>query len=637
MSTVFEQKVIRLPKPNYSYIKSSEKAKEILNTLSNYKVLEIDTETTGLDPYTSKVSLLQIGTSNKAYIFDMRSDTEFSDISWDLFKPILTSANILKLLQNAVFDMKMIKVHGGYYIKNIYDTMLVEQLFQLGLNMRGADLESLVYKYLRITIDKEPRNTFSDYYQKFEPFQLEYVANDVLVLNMIRNLQIPKIIEDELKDVCRLEFEFTKPMCEMELNGICFDINKHRNILCEIEAEKEKYKKIVESKLNFTKNQITLFDISLINIDSNAQLLEALNKYGLSIPNTDIKTLSKYKGLPIIDELLNYRRAQKFISTYGENLIAKIHSITNRLHTEFRQMVSTGRMSSSNPNLQNIPKKQIYRGCFVSKFDYNLITADMSSCEVRILANLSADPLFLHCYKNNIDIHTKTASEIFGIPMGKVKKTNRDAAKALNFGIFYGLTNIGLAIRLGINEDKAQEIINAYFKKYKGVKRYLDKSAKEAVIKRFSKSISGRRRYYPFPELGHPDFNRIKMGVERQAKNMGIQGSNADVLKQGMIYLVDRLEKFRSDAKLLLVVHDEAVVECHKSDRYEVAKIVEQSIIDGFADYFDLVPMETQALIGPCWLKNSCGNKISDKDCNGTEFIFDSDSKLQCVKCGNKI
>jgi len=121
MSTVFEQKVIRLPKPNYSYIKSSEKAKEILNTLSNYKVLEIDTETTGLDPYTSKVSLLQIGTSNKAYIFDMRSDTEFSDISWDLFKPILTSANILKLLQNAVFDMKMIKVHGGYYIKNIYD------------------------------------------------------------------------------------------------------------------------------------------------------------------------------------------------------------------------------------------------------------------------------------------------------------------------------------------------------------------------------------------------------------------------------------------------------------------------------------------------------------------------------------
>jgi len=148
--SVFGSNVLRLPKPNYSYITKEEEARRVLSEISNYKVIEVDTETTGLDPYTSKISLLQIGIPNKAFVFDVRHDTEHSNIHLELFKPILTDKNILKLLQNAVFDMKFIKKHGEYYINNIYDTMLVEQLFNLGLGAKKSDLITLVFKYLNI-------------------------------------------------------------------------------------------------------------------------------------------------------------------------------------------------------------------------------------------------------------------------------------------------------------------------------------------------------------------------------------------------------------------------------------------------------------------------------------------------------
>jgi len=521
---VFNTEVIGLPKPVYEYVTTDEQAREAVAIIHRQPIIEIDSETTALSPYEGKISLVQVGIPNKSYVFDVRCDTEHSSVDPQTLKPILVGSNQIRILQNAVFDMKMIKHHYGFYIENIYDTMLAEQLFYLGQNVR-ANLKAIVFRYLGITVDKEPAGTFTNYGQKFQPFQLEYAANDVSVLRLIRDLQLPKIREHNFEDVCRLEFEFTKPMCEMELNGISFDAEKQRKLIREMKIEKQKYSKQISSILSAGEDQTTLFGVSLINLDSNLQLKKALNKYGLNLESTAVGALEKHIGLPVIDYLLAYRKAQKFISTYGETLIAQISNITGRLHTDFTQMVSTGRMSSSNPNLQNIPKKQKYRSAFVARDGYSLITSDMSGAELRILGNMSKDPIFIECFHEGIDLHTRTIAEIRDIPMSEVSSAMRNEAKAINFGICYGLSKFGLARGLKITEKAAEEMIEKYFERYKGVKQYLNKSARDAVRNKQSVSISGRKRFYTLPDYNHPDYKRIVGSVRRRGMNQPIQGS----------------------------------------------------------------------------------------------------------------
>ena len=638
---VFQENTLRLPKPNYDYITNEEEGSRALAEIDKYKLLCIDTECTDLDPFVAKLSLLQIGVPNKAFVFDLRYDTEHSSFHPTKLYPILKNKDIKKIIQNTAFDMKLIKHKFGFYLENIYDTMLVEQLFNLGLRFGGASLPDLVLKYLNIHMDKEPRNTFKDYNQKFQPYQLEYAANDVVVLKEIMDLQTPTIRHHGFENVAQLEFDFVKPLCEMELNGITMDIDKWRVIMSDTDEERKKAGETVSAILNANEDQTTLFGVSLINIDSNAQLKAALTKYGLNLESTDVSELSKHFGLPVIDALLDYRKTQKLISTYGETLLAKIHHMTGRLHTDFRQMVSTGRLSSSNPNLQNIPKKQIYRSCFIAKPGYKLLTSDMSGAELRILGNVSADPIFVESYANGIDLHTRTSSEVFGIPMSQVTHEMRNAAKAINFGLCYGLSKYGLARRLKISEKKAEDMINTYFDRYKGVKKYLDLAASDSVKHGFSRTISGRKRFYNIPSWEHPDRKKIVSGIKRQGMNAGIQGANADTIKKAMIFLVDRLEVGGYDAKLVLTVHDEVVVEVVEEQKHEVADVVAQSLVDGFGEYFSLIPMEADTLIGPCWLKDACENKVSGKECGGNEMISVPDdkykTKIVCGKCGGDI
>jgi DNA polymerase-1 len=262
----------------------------------------------------------------------------------------------------------------------------------------------------------------------------------------------------------------------------------------------------------------------------------------------------------------------------------------------------------------------------------------MSGAELRILGNLSADPIFVDCYARGIDLHTRTASEVFGIPFEHVKNSDRGAAKAINFGLCYGLSKYGLARRLKISEKEADDMINNYFDRYVGVKGLLDRAGKEAVRNRFSRTVSGRKRFYKLPEYGHPDFDKKKRAIEREGKNAIIQGANADTIKEAMILAVDRLEERNMKSKLLLTVHDELVVEAPFNEQEEARKIVAQSLIDGFGKYFSLIPMKTDALVGPCWLKSECEDESSGKSCGGTDMEWAPDdkygTKIVCKKCG---
>jgi DNA polymerase I-like protein with 3'-5' exonuclease and polymerase domains len=179
-------------------------------------------------------------------------------------------------------------------------------------------------------------------------------------------------------------------------------------------------------------------------------------------------------------------------------------------------------------------------------------------------------------------------------------------------------------------------MINSYFTRYKGVKKYLDDSAKSAVANKYSRSVSGRKRFYKFPDWNDPERKTIIRGIERAAMNMPIQASNADTIKQSIIYIVDRLAKSRLDAKLILTVHDETVTECREDQVEEARFIIEQATIDGFAKYFSTIPMETEGLVGPCWLKSTCENKVEGKSCDSTVMVFDDKKVLRCKKCGAK-
>lgn len=601
-------KLADMPLVSYKYITNTEEALSYLELLERIPEIEVDTETTGLDPLSDRVVLLQLGIQGKAFVFDVRE----GNVDATIFKNLLEGQNNLKLLQNAAFDYKMLKTNFGISIGRMYDTMLAEQLLYLGLKPR-SNLQHLVAKYLHMNMPKDIANSFANYNQKYQEYQLRYAANDVVVLKDIYSLQLDKLRKDGLMRAAKLEFEFLIPLSEMELNGILLDVPKWQGILDEMTIERDRLREQLSDIFNRTIEQTTLFGVSLLNLDSPIQIVRALKSLGVPVESSDVKELSKHKKNPIVKLLLDYRKYEKFITTYGEPMINRIHDATGRLHTTFKQMVDTGRMSSSNPNLQNIPREQHYRSCFVAPPGYKLITCDMSQAELRILAAYSQDPVFLESFRIGQDLHTRTASDLFGITVDEVtadkkladsdpnKHNYRSNVKALNFGLIYGLTKVGLALRMGTSEAKAQELINLYFGKYKKIGGWLGKASKFAVKNGYSVTRSGRRRYYRLPEPTSPDFNKVKGHIERQGKNHPIQGTNACTIKQAMIYIVDKIKSY--DARLLLTVHDEVVVETKEDQVAEVSEIVSDAMVAGFAEFVPEVKMTADADIEDYWVK----------------------------------
>ena len=632
--------VLTLPVPEYEYITKESRAKEVLAELDNYNILEVDTEGTALDPYECRTTLIQIGIPGMAYVFDIRNDLPVSDIHGSLFKDIFEDKSKLKILQNANYDMKVLKAQFGYYIENVYDTMIAEQLLHLGIKMRGFGLANLVDKYLHMKMDKQPRDTFQDYGQTFTHTQLAYAAKDVIILDIIRNMQMEQINHHSLEAALKLEFDFIKPLSEMELNGILLDVDKWRIIMKEVNVEAITLRAAIEKALSSTQEQTALFGVSTINIDSPKQLLKSLTKLGISLENTNVESLKKFMGHPMIDDLLKYRGFNKLITTYSEPLIASINKTTGRLHTRFKQMVQTGRLSSSNPNMQNIPGKQRYRSPFIAGEGKSLITVDQASAELLIMGNMSGEPNFREAFVNGKDLHTLNASRIFGVPFDKVTKEQRTASKAISFGLAYGISAVGLARDLGISRKAATELMDKYYEANSVLKKWLDDNSRMSIKNGFSTTIIGRKRFYSIPPAGDPDREKIVGSVERQAKNAPIQGSDADTIKRAMILCMDRLaeSKYKDTARLVLTVHDEIIVECNYEDRYEVAKIVVGSVEDGFNEFFPDMPMKTDAVIGPTWLKGECEKDEGGNDCGSVEMTLIPDdhygTKLICCKCG---
>ncbi|MFH1895894.1 MAG: DNA polymerase [bacterium] len=589
--------------PQYEYIDSTRRVEEVVGLLKNEKYLGVDTEATKLDPHSTTLLLLQVGTRDISYIIDAQK----ADIT--PLKAILENPKILKLLQNAKFDYSVLKVQAGITIENFFDTMLAEQLLTNGLVRRAASLKAIAEKYLDLKLDKD----FESYNWaevartgRVLKKHLVYSALDTLVLFPIFEKQFELLKKENLTKIAQLEFAVAQVVSEMEVKGSYIDVARWRKLIETLRKKREEVHEKLQDEIRplYKNHQVDLFGIvaDVINLNSQPQLMELFNdKLGLNIPSTGDALLSRVDH-PAVKYLREYRGVEKLISSFGEKLLAKVNPVTGRLHPDFAQLrATTGRFACSNPNLQQIPTDSAFRSCFRAPKGWKLITADYSQAELRIMAESSKDPVFVKAYREDQDLHTLTASEMYGVPMDKVDKKMRFNAKSINFGLMYGRGAHSLARQLEVSPQEAEKLLNAYFSRYRKVKAWLDKVGKQAAKQGVSHTIGGRKRWYRLPDQSDPNYLREIGKIEREGKNTPIQGTSADITKYAMVYVFRRLRAENIEAYIIHTVHDEIVVEAKEPDATKVKKIVEEEMNRAWETLIKQVPGKSEAVVSDIW------------------------------------
>ena len=602
--------------PQYEYITNQDQANDALEKLGKQQVLGLDIESTGLDPYTDKLLLVQIGTETKSYIFDARK-IKLKELL--RFKELLENPKIIKLMHNGKFDYGFIKIQAGAEINNIFDLMLAESVLTAGLKGKPASLKELSNEYLSLDVEKKVRESFINYTGTITDEQLRYAAMDTFLPFPIFNLQLEKLKKENLVNIAKVEFAVTTVVADMELRGIFIDTKKWREIIANLQKKRDEFAKQFQEQIRgyYSMNQNDLFGnhTDAINMNSQQQLMDLFNnKLGLNIPSTGDALLESVNH-PIAQTLRNYRGYEKLISAFGESLLAKVSKVTGRIHPDFMQLgAATGRFSCRNPNLQQIPRNSEevpFRTCFNPQPGYKLVVADYSNFEMRILADLSGDEKMLYALNNGLDIHSYTASLMFGLEYTKDFKKQypqlRQIAKPIGFGLMYGMGPVGLIGRIraetgkDITKEESQEYIKKFFSSYPSVQGFLDRIAKAAVQKGYSTTPAGRKRSYHKPTPDDPEYKRKISQIEREAKNHPIQGTNADAIKYALVFLKERLKKENIDGGIILAVHDEIVSEIREDQADAWAKIQSEEMVRAGELILKKVPVKSEPFVGDVW------------------------------------
>ncbi|MBI4091420.1 hypothetical protein HY419_01555, partial [candidate division WWE3 bacterium] len=592
--------------PVYEFVDTPEAAKRVSEIVSSHDVIAVDTECTNLDPYNSKIILIQIATKDKAYVFDA------TKVDCALLKPLLEDSKKLKILQNAKFDYSMLKVHCGVSLNNIFDTMLSERILTCGLE-RNNSLAAIVEKYTGIALDKEVRKTFEGLIAQVNEQQLKYAALDVLILFPIFEKQWELLQKENLVKVAKLEFAVVKVVSEMELKGISIDVDKWRAVIKILEEKRTDAAARIQETIRplYSVHQMGLFggQVDVINLNSQPQLLDLFNnKLMIDVGSTGDSVLAKVQH-PVASLIREYRGFEKLISAFGESIIEKVNKKTGRIHPDFQQIgADTGRFSCNNPNLQQIPRESDiapFRSCFVSAPGYKFVVADYSSMEMRIVADLSGDTSLINAFEDGWDVHSATAALMFNkeytTDFKKKYPDLRQAAKIINFGLVYGMGPSSLAIQIGVDSDTAKQYMDKYFKTFKNIKSWLDNAAKSAVRNGYSQTPIGRKRWYPMPDPSDPNYDKQVASIERQGKNHPIQGANADATKYSLVFLFDKLQKTGIDGAITHTVHDEIVCEIREDQAEEWAKIQQAEMERGATVFMKKCKPKAEAVISNNW------------------------------------
>lgn len=596
--------------PKYKYIQTPSELDAALEVLEKDPVIGVDVEGTGLDPYTSTLLLVQLGNEEISYIIDAR---KVPLKEFPRYKALLEDPKRIKLLHNAKFDYKFLKVQTGARLKNIYDTMLAGAVLTAGLVGKNPSLKELSFKYCGIDLEKGVRKTFANYLGEITEAQLKYSGLDTLVMFPIFKAQVEELKREDMVKVAKLEFASTLAVAEMELRGMCINVPKWKEVIAGLEEKRKKYADEFQELIRpyYGTNSVDLFGNSVdsMNVNSQAQLMDLLNKrIGLNLISTNDEFL-KAVDHPVVNVLRDYRKYEKLISAFGQSLLDKVNPVTGRLHPDYNQMgTATGRFSCKDPNLQQIPRNSEeapFRKLFNPAPGYKLVTADYSSFEMRILADLSGDANMIKALKEDLDIHSYTASLMFNLPYTEdFKKQHpdlRQIAKPIGFGLMYGMSAAGLASQIGVSKEKGEEYMELYFKSYPSVRDFLNKLADDAVKKGWSTTPLGRKRWYKRPSPSDPDYRRQMGGIQRQAKNHPIQGTNADAIKFAFVFLQERLEKEGIDGGITHTVHDEIVSEIREDQAEDWAKIQSEEMVRAAELFITKVPVKSDPYVGDEW------------------------------------
>lgn len=592
---------------------------EAFSKIDECGLIELDTETTGLDPHTCSLLTQQFGTEYDQFVIDNKT------IDPTYFKPILES-NRLFILQNAKFDLRFF-LKLGIDIKNVYDTFLVECILTTGLEDRKLGLDALAMKYCGAVLDKSIRGGI--HREGLTTRVVKYCADDVTYLKQIMDKQMEQVRKYNLENVVRLENQVTRVFARMEYNGISINKEKWLDIAeitekgtLEIEA---KLDSILESELKLAKYipkyvQTNLFDFEERELDINwgspLQKLNILKDLGFDTNSTGDRFLQTNKDKhPLVKELINYNRYSKLASAFGKEFLKFVNKNTGRVHYNVWQILSTGRISVSEPNLNQIPSKgdlgKQIRNCFVAKDGYKIVGGDFSGMELRIIAEFSKDPLWVNAFNEGQDLHSVLCAATFDIPITDVKQETpfkkgvsyRDIQKTINFGLAYGMSKFKLADTMQIPVGEADKIIKKFFKVVPNVQRFLDSLGELAKARGYIKSGQpyGRIRWFDGYDVKD---NFVRQGeIERAGKNTPIQGTNGDIIKSALIKVQSFIDDKQLPTNILLSVYDEIQTECPEdiADWWKLE--LDRIMVEAAKEVIKSVPIVVDCKISNYWDK----------------------------------
>lgn len=592
---------------DYQLVESDADIKALADLLSKQKLFVFDTETTNIDVYSAELVGLSFAIkAHEAWYLSMPADQEECQKKLELLRPLFEDESILKIGQNLKYDISMLAEYGISVKGPIFDTMLAHYLIEPEQRHNMDYLAEVYLNYLTIPIEDLIGKGRLQKTMREVPVELvkEYAAEDADITLQLYEKLLPLLKENGVEKLFyEIEMPLVPVLSRMEANGVRIDTENLQQISEAFGVEIHKIEEEIYNAAGMPFNiaspkQLGEVLFEHLRIDEKAKK----TKTGQYATGEDVLQKLSHKH-PIIQLILDYRSFTKLKSTYLDALPALVNPKDGLIHTSYNQAVTaTGRLSSNNPNLQNIPvrteKGREIRRAFVPRSpEYTLLAADYSQIELRIIAHLSQDPAMVADFNLCHDIHAATAAKVFHVPMDQVTKEQRSRAKAVNFGIIYGMSAFGLAERMELSRSEAADIIKKYFEEYAGIKEYMNRSIALARERGYAETILGRRRYLR-------DINGANSVVrgfaERNAINAPIQGSSADMIKIAMIGIHQELERLKMQSKMILQVHDELVFDAHLDELDTLKAIVNDKMVNALPLS---VPVIVEMNTGANWLE----------------------------------
>jgi len=572
------------------YIRNSDDL-TALSLLDGEPVVGVDLETTALIPQQGEIRLIQLATEQETLVVDLAA----VDVR-ETLGPLMTDPTVTKVFHNAEFDVKWLLHHWKLVPRNLFCTYLASKLLAMGLSARHS-LADVSWRYLHEAVEKELQR--SDWSGPLTEDQIRYAALDAELVRRLYPIMNDELSRLKLHKVAKLEFRTVIPMAEMELRGIFVDPEMLTVVCRQLQKRADKLEEAILEELRGADD---LPGMNTLNINAPDQVKKALAEKGIDVKDTNDATLRPWASrYPYVDQLLEHRHLSRILGSTLNPFKEHILPETGRIHANYHQFSSpSGRMACSDPNIQAVPREKQVRACFKPETGNLFIIADYSQIELRVAAGIAGDKLMLETYERGGDIHRLTAALTMGKDQAYVTHEERQAAKAINFGLVYAMGSRGLQFSakqsygVEMSLEQASRFRDRFFENYKGIREWHRQLEKQGRTRGYVRTGAGRIRSYKGIEI------RVN-----EMFNVPIQGTAAEGIKSAMCIFSDRVREADLDASIVAVIHDELIVEVHQDQAEKVRELLINAMIEGMQWLVPGVVFTVDAHIALSWAEKS--------------------------------